>query len=101
MSSHLVEFTFKDFITRMQTLYCFDMVFRKTEIKLPRELKICLHTSKLDLRGRRLVMFPCTELTNVLTNSAWHTNHFHALLVTEVVSVFIVDTVNIKSLWQK
>lgn len=101
MSSHLVESTFKDFITRMQTLYSFDMVFRKTEIKLPRELKICVLTNKLDLCGRRLVMFPCTELTNVLTDSTWHTNNFHALLVTEVVSVSSVDTVHIKSLSQK
>lgn len=74
------------------------MVFRKMEIKLPRELKICLHTNRLDCHGRLLVMFPCTELTNVLTDSTWHTNHFHALLVTEVVSVSSVDMVHIKSL---
>lgn len=82
----------------MQTLYRFDMVFGKIEIKLPRELKICLHTNRLDCHGRLLVMFSCTELTNVLTDLTWHTNHFHALLVTEVVSVSNVDMVHIKSL---
>lgn len=82
----------------MQTLYCFDMAFRKMEIKLPRELKICLHTNKLDLHGRLLVILPCTELTYVLTDSTWHINNFHALLVTEVVSVSSVDMVHIKPL---
>lgn len=74
------------------------MVFRKMEIKLPRELTICIHTNRLDCHGRLLVMFSCTELTNVLTDSTWHTNHFHALLVTEVVSVSSMDMVHIKSL---
>lgn len=65
---HLDESTFKDFITRIQTLYYFDMVFRKMEIKLPRKLKICQYTNKLNLLGRIIVVFSCTELTNVLTD---------------------------------